>query len=489
MSSSAGGRGKASGKRKAPSGGAKTTKMPAKKPRKPKGMPDFRPGETLVDLIKKQWKLGDLIGWGGFGALYYASPDIDKSVDDKATYVAKVEPHANGPLFGELAFYQRVAKEETINQWLSSKKLKHLGVPQYIGSGSHEKDGKKYRFMIMERYGDDVDQIFAQCSKCFHIQTVLTLAIRIIDILEYIHKHGYVHADIKGSNLMMGYTTGRKDQIFLVDYGLAYRFNPDGVHKEYKEDPKRRHDGTIEFTSRDAHKGLAPSRRADLEILGYVMLQWLCKKLPWEDNLADKNYVMNSKMRYMDNIPKLLKDCLKGQKSDELEQYLQYIVTLEYDGEPDYNKLRKIFQDGLRKRRFSDDGKSVKFKAGETTEVDLQNGTLDEEESIAEASEDDDDSHESPSPLKPRRKNAASKKVELRTKAPQKSESPVKQATASKKIASPVKPAVSRTRAGPRKASASQKKPVVKQGDEKPAKNPRGRPRKKPVMVDTATSP
>jgi vaccinia related kinase len=87
-------------------------------------------------------------------------------------------------------------------------------------------------------------------------------------------------------------------QVFLVDYGLAYRFNADGNHKEYKEDPKRKHDGTIEFTSLDAHKGVAPSRRTDLEILGYVMLQWLCSKLPWEDNLADKDYVMNSKTRY-----------------------------------------------------------------------------------------------------------------------------------------------------------------------------------------------
>ena len=41
-----------------------------------------------------------------------------------------------------------------------------------------------------------------------------------------------------------------------MDYGLAYRFNPNGNHKAYKEDPKRRHDGTVEFTSRDAHNGV-----------------------------------------------------------------------------------------------------------------------------------------------------------------------------------------------------------------------------------------
>jgi len=44
-------------------------------------------------------------------------------------------------------------------------------------------------------------------------------------------------------------------QVYLVDYGLAYRYMADGAQKPYKEDPKRTHDGTIEFTSRDAHRG------------------------------------------------------------------------------------------------------------------------------------------------------------------------------------------------------------------------------------------
>ena len=42
-----------------------------------------------------------------------------------------------------------------------------------------------------------------------------------------------------------------------MDYGLAYRYVfDDGRRTEYKEDPRRVHDGTIEFTSRDAHRGV-----------------------------------------------------------------------------------------------------------------------------------------------------------------------------------------------------------------------------------------
>ena len=44
-----------------------------------------------------------------------------------------------------------------------------------------------------------------------------------------------------------------------MDYGLALKYSPDGSHKVYKEDPRKAHDGTIEFTSTDAHKGVGMS--------------------------------------------------------------------------------------------------------------------------------------------------------------------------------------------------------------------------------------
>ncbi len=44
--------------------------------------------------------------------------------------------------------------------------------------------------------------------------------------------------------------------MYLVDYGLATKYTLDNDHKAYKEDPRKAHDGTIEFTSQDAHKGV-----------------------------------------------------------------------------------------------------------------------------------------------------------------------------------------------------------------------------------------
>ena len=61
---------KASKRKAAAEGSSRAPPKATKKPRKPKGMVELPEGTVLTDLTKKHWRLGKLIGWGGFGALY-----------------------------------------------------------------------------------------------------------------------------------------------------------------------------------------------------------------------------------------------------------------------------------------------------------------------------------------------------------------------------------------------------------------------------------
>ncbi|GAA6233159.1 serine/threonine-protein kinase VRK1-like [Lates japonicus] len=324
-------------------------------PAKRKLAEEFPPGEVLTDTGKKAWKLGAPIGQGGFGLIYLADENSAKSVGADACYVIKVEPSENGPLFSELKFYMRAAKPDLIQSWMKSHKLKNLGVPRYWGSGLHERGGKRYRFMVIDRLGTDLQKKFEECGRRFPRKLVLQLGLRLLDILEYVHDHEYVHADIKASNLMLSHSD--PNQVYLVDYGLAYRYSPDGVLKEYKEDPKRCHDGTIEFTSIDAHKGASPCRRSDLEILSYCMVQWLCGRLPWEDKLQDPIYVRDSKIRCQENISQFMTKCFSQDKPDEIQKFMEEVKSLGYQDKPPYEKLRSILQAGLKTIQAKDDGK------------------------------------------------------------------------------------------------------------------------------------
>lgn len=68
------------------------------------------PGEILTDLTGKQWKLGNSIGYGGFGEIYPASDNLNQSVKNDAPYVIKVESHTNGPLFVEIHCLLRIGR-------------------------------------------------------------------------------------------------------------------------------------------------------------------------------------------------------------------------------------------------------------------------------------------------------------------------------------------------------------------------------------------
>ena len=78
-------------------------------------------------------------------------------------------------------------------------------------------------------------------------------------MLEYIHSKGYAHNDVKAQNMLLGHGRGGRD-VFLVDFGLVSKYERNGVHLEYKPDPRKMHDGTIEYLSRDAHIGVKVRR-------------------------------------------------------------------------------------------------------------------------------------------------------------------------------------------------------------------------------------
>lgn len=355
--------------------------------------------EELKDLRKKSWYLGEPIGSGGFGLIYLADDDKKSISSAKAKYVIKVEPHDNGPLYCEVAFYQRAAKQDMLTSWMKKARLPYVGIPAYIAHGLHQHGKENLRFMVMPRFGTDLHNLWVKAEKRFKRATVCQIAIELINALQYMHENEYVHADVKGANILLGHDN--PNQIYLVDFGLAYRYLVDGKHKEYLEDPRKAHDGTIEYTSRDAHLGVAPSRRADMEILGYVLLHWLTGRLPWEDKLMNKAYVKEQKMKYMGDIKELIAEtCLDAEtkKATEIQRYLENISKLDYDEVPKYDFLRKLFQDALKSMNIPVKSK-ISFEA-EQPASSVPRKKKRAQASKAKSSQSPDDSEEDETPVK-----------------------------------------------------------------------------------------
>lgn len=141
------------------------------------------------------------------------------------------------------------------------------------------------------------------------------------------------------------YETVTEERIFLIDFGLASKFvDSNGVHRPFFTDQRRAHDGTLEFTSRDAHLG-AHSRRSDLECFGYNLIFWSEGYLPWKEyaNQQQLEKVHWMKEYLMKDVREMLNHIYGKSVPKYLGEYMHYVGKLGYQERPDYEKCKQMF--------------------------------------------------------------------------------------------------------------------------------------------------
>ena len=175
------------------------------------------------------------MGTGGFGEIYLATEG-----GKGEQRVVKIEPHENGPLFVEMHFYIEAGKPEQVAEYRKSRKGQTAPrIPLLRGHGSYlHKGTDKYRFLVIDRLGPDLDKIFQNGASPLSLAQASSIAVQAVDSLEYIHSAGYTHNDIKAANLLFGAEADSKD-VYLVDFGLCVKYLKSGGHKEYMADPGR----------------------------------------------------------------------------------------------------------------------------------------------------------------------------------------------------------------------------------------------------------
>ncbi|XP_043994145.1 inactive serine/threonine-protein kinase VRK3 isoform X4 [Gambusia affinis] len=299
----------------------------AKHASSPEPLPE---GEQLTDQSGKTWKLIKLIDQNMTELLYEAA----QPSSEKADHILKLGAK-DGKIFNEQNFLQRAAKSASVEKWIKQNKLDFLGIPPCVGFGLH---ADLYRFLVFPDMGCSLQSILEEENELLSEMAVLQLACRILDVLEFIHSKEYVHADVNAENIYV--KPGQKSQVYLGGYCHAFRYRPGGQHVEYRESSRMPHEGAMEFISLDIHKGAAPSRRSDLQSLGYCMLLWHTGTLPWSE-LHHPKLVTAEKQRYMKDVRALLRDCFgKREVSGAFQSFLTAVMSLQYTEEPNYSMLK-----------------------------------------------------------------------------------------------------------------------------------------------------
>ena len=170
------------------------------------------------------------------------------------------------------------------------------------------------------------------------------LMIKILDIIQQIHKHFVLHRDIKPHNFMV-----KDGDIVLIDFGLStFYINENGEH--YPDTIGTTLIGTPKFASINIHNGHKYSRRDDLISVGYMYLYMVLGDAPW---LICDYVNLHSELLTLD-IEHPMNVSLKNNKQYELfsrymgnneaiQNYIKYVYSLEYDDLPNYDGVKHLF--------------------------------------------------------------------------------------------------------------------------------------------------
>ncbi|XP_074014865.1 serine/threonine-protein kinase VRK3 [Numenius arquata] len=300
---------------------------------------------VLTDWGGRQWRLIRLLEQGSCGLMYEAQA---ASGTCPQSYSLKLDVK-DGKIYNEQNFFQRAAKAGTVEKWKKWHSVPFLGIPSCLGFGLH---ADSYRFLVFSDLGRTLQSVLNDGLYLLREKAAFQIVVRLLDCLEYIHENEYVHGDITAENIYLN--PADLTQVTLAGYCFAFRYCPGGKHVAQREGSRTPHEGTMEFISLDSHKGAGPSRRSDLESLGYCLLKWLCGFLPWSDELDKVESVVEKKEKYKGDVPCLLRVCFRQRPiPDALQRYLQQVMALEYEEKPHYEALRQLFKKPLEKMKSS----------------------------------------------------------------------------------------------------------------------------------------
>lgn len=217
----------------------------------------WSPRCSSQDMGVRHYKLLQELGRGSAGVIFLAlDVEEDRLVAVKHLSQSAVDRHRN-------------AVERFLREVRILSRLKHPNLVEIVRCG--RSDGRPY-FAMEYVDGQTLNSVLAK--KPLDLRTALRVTERLARALDYIHRHGIVHRDVKPSNILLD----RKKVPQLADFGLAH----DQSEVDLQLTASGTAVGTLRYCSPEQCAGESHKvdGRADIYSLGLILATSITRKFP-----------------------------------------------------------------------------------------------------------------------------------------------------------------------------------------------------------------
>jgi eukaryotic-like serine/threonine-protein kinase len=207
--------------------------------------------------IAGRYRLEGRLGYGGMSTVHRA---FDLRLERQVAVKLLAEHLAEDPSF--VSRFQREAQ--------AAARLVHPNIVQVFDSGQDPSTGQY--FIVMEYVeGSSCAEILRDYG-WVEVQEALSIIEQACEGLQYAHRHGVVHRDVKPGNLLRA----RDGAVKLADFGIAKATEQSSITQVGSVL------GTAAYLAPEQARGEEAGPRADVYSLGVVAYQLISGRLPYE---------------------------------------------------------------------------------------------------------------------------------------------------------------------------------------------------------------
>ncbi len=210
--------------------------------------------------LSDRYELGETLGFGGMSEVHFAR-DL-RLHRDVAIKVLRAD------LARDPSFYLRFRREAQ-----NAAKLNHPTIVQVFDTGEAETEDGPLPFIVMEYVDGDTLRDVLRSSGTVSPRQAMTWMADVAAAMDFSHRNGIVHRDMKPANVMIDKTGAVK----VMDFGIA-RAMSDATSTMTQTSAVM---GTAQYLSPEQARGIKVDPRSDIYSMGCVLFELLTGEPPF----------------------------------------------------------------------------------------------------------------------------------------------------------------------------------------------------------------